>query len=277
MAKGHLASAEKFGIQSRLAPPAVDDPGADWIYGANLDWAGKLIECITGMDLEEYMQINVCEPLDIGDMTFKLQERPDLLSRRADQTRRNEDGSMRYDDSVYFRHDGDECFGGQGVFSSPESYIKILESLLKRDGILLKPQTVELMFQPALNARLEKQMNHHMDTTPHINYGGPMPLVMRRNFGLGGIIAMEDLEGDKWRRSGCLTFGGGPNIVWVSTHVSWYCYALTAKADWIFAQQIDPAVGLCTLACFQIEPWNDSICRSLTQTFEKAMYSLLTG
>lgn len=221
MAKGYLKTADKFGIQSRLAPPAINDPGAEWMYGANLDWAGKLVERATGTDLEAYMQKNVCEPLGITDMTFKLQQRPDLLARRADQTHRNkEDGSLRYDDSVYFRSDGDECFGGQGVFSGPESYMKVIHSLLKRDGLLLKPETVELMFQPALDARLEKQMNQHMDSTPHINYGGPMPMVLKRSFGLGGIIAMEDLDGDKWRRKGSLTFGGGPNIVWVSLYHS---------------------------------------------------------
>ncbi|KAJ5870151.1 hypothetical protein N7455_005092 [Penicillium solitum] len=251
MAKGYLKTAEKFGIQSRLAPPAINDPGVEWIYGANLDWAGKLIERATGVDLEEFMQKNICEPLGITDMTFKLQQRPDMLARRADQTRRNENGSLRYDDSVYFRHDGEECFGGQGVFCGPESYMKVLNSLMKHDGLLLKKDTIELMFQPALDAELEKKMNDHMDTTPHINYGAALPPVMRRNFGLGGIIAMGDLDGHNWRREGSLTFGGGPNIVW----------------------QIDPTVGLCTLVVFQLEPWNDPICKDLTRKFEKAMYS----
>ncbi|OIW25669.1 beta-lactamase [Coniochaeta ligniaria NRRL 30616] len=255
MSKGYLPEADRFGIQSRLAPPPVNDPGAEWMYGSNLDWAGRLIERATGMDLERYMQENLCDPLDITDMTFKLQQRPDLLARRADQTKRSkDDGKLLYDDTVYFRQDGDECFGGQGVFTSPKSYMKVLSSLLKNDGVLLRPDTVKLMFQPALDERLEKQMNDHMDSATHINYGGPMPMTgLRRNFGLGGIIPMEDLDRDNWRRKGSMTLGGGPNIIW----------------------QIDPAAGLCTLVTFQLEPWNDPICRDLTRTFEKAIYSLL--
>ncbi|TIC97447.1 Acyltransferase LovD [Colletotrichum higginsianum] len=255
MSKGYLPAADKFGIQSRLAPPPVNDPGVEWMYGSNLDWAGRLVERATGMDLESYMQENLCDPLDIIDMTFKLQQRPDLLARRADQTQRSrEDGKLVYDDTVYFRQDGEECFGGQGIFTSPESYMKVLFSLLKNDGVLLKPDTVKLMFQPALDERLEKQMNAHMDSATHINYGGPMPMTgLRRNFGLGGIIPMEDLDGDKWRRKGSMTLGGGPNIIW----------------------QIDPAAGLCTLVTYQLEPWNDPICRGLTQTFEKAIYASL--
>jgi CubicO group peptidase (beta-lactamase class C family) len=275
MAKGYLPSADKFGIQSRLAPPPVNDPGAEWMYGTNLDWAGRLIERATGMDLERYMQENLCDPLDIIDMTFKLQQRPDLLARRADQTQRSkDDGKLRYDDTVYFRQDGDECFGGQGIFTSPKSYMKVLYSLLKNDGVLLKPETVNLMFQPALDKRLEKQMNDHMDSATHINYGGPMPMTgLRRNFGLGGIITMEDLDGDKWRRKGSMALGGGPNIIWVSLP-----YDLQTALDALtpfphHLQQIDHAVGLCTLVTFQLEPWNDPICRSLTQTFEKAIYS----
>ncbi|OHF04575.1 beta-lactamase [Colletotrichum orchidophilum] len=255
MSKGYLPAADKFGIQSRLAPPPVNDPGVEWMYGSNLDWAGRLVERATGMDLESYMQENLCDPLDIIDMTFKLQQRPDLLARRADQTQRSrEDGKLVYDDTIYFRQDGEECFGGQGIFTSPESYMKVLFSLLKNDGVLLKPDTVKLMFQPALDARLEKQMNAHMDSATHINFGGPMPMTgLRRNFGLGGIIPMEDLDGDKWRRKGSMTLGGGPNIIW----------------------QIDPAAGLCTLVTYQLEPWNDPICRGLTQTFEKAIYASL--
>jgi CubicO group peptidase (beta-lactamase class C family) len=245
------------------------------MYGSNLDWAGRLIERATGMDLERYMQENLCDPLDIIDMTFKLQQRPDLLARRADQTQRSKvDGKLRYDDTVYFRQDGDECFGGQGIFTSPNSYMKVLYSLLKNDGVLLKPETVHLMFQPALDERLEKQMNDHMDSATQINYGGPMPMTgLRRNFGLGGIIPMEDLDGDKWRRKGSVTLGGGPNIIWVSLP-----YDLQTSLDALTTfphhlQQIDHAAGLCTLATFQLEPWNDPICRSLTQTFEKAIYS----
>ena len=85
-------------------------------------------------------------------MTFKLQQRPDLLLCRADQTHRNkDDGSLRYDDLVYFRSDGEE-----GVFSGPESYMKVIHSLLKRDDLLLKADTIKPMFQASLNSRLEK-------------------------------------------------------------------------------------------------------------------------
>lgn len=221
LAQGYLPSVSLFGLPNPIAPPPVNDPGAEWIFGSSLDWAGRLIQQATGMDLETYMQESVCNRLSITDMTFKLQRRPDLVARRADYTQRNEDGNLRYDDTIYFREDPDECYGGYGIFASPVSYMKLLYSLLRNDGVLLEPETVHLMFQPALNERIEKQMNIHMDETATlINYGGPMPTVgLRRNFGLAGIIAMEDLDGDKWRRKGSITLGGGPNIVWVSALV----------------------------------------------------------
>lgn len=272
VARGYLQSTERFSIESRLGPPAINEPGAEWRYGAGLDWVGRMIERATGMDLEEYLQRNVCEPLDIIDITFQLQQRPDLLARRADQTYRNEeDGSLRYDDSVYFRHDGDECFGGQGAFSSPRAYMKVLHSLLKRDGLLLRPETVDLMFQPSLDAPIEQQMNELMDASPSINYAGPVPLDLRKSFGLGGILAMDDLDGEAWRRKGSMTFGGSPHVLWVRSHSR----GIHVDDTDVLKQQIDPAAGLCTLACFQLEPWNDPTCQVLMRAFERAMYAQL--
>lgn len=211
VAKGHIRPAESHGIATRLDPPPVDDPGSDCVYGPSLDWVGRLVERANGMDLERYMQENVCDRLDITDMTFKLQQRPDLLARRAENAQRNkDDGKLRYDDTIYLRQDPEECFGGEGLFTSPESYMKILHSLLRNDGGLLSPATVHLMFQPALNDKLVKRVNL-------VNTEGPMPIVGKKliNFGLGGSLLMEDLDGNNWRRKGSLTFGARPNIIWV--------------------------------------------------------------
>lgn len=207
-------------IPNPLLAPPVGDPGTQWIHGTNLDWAGKLVERATGTDLESYMQRNVCEPLGITDMTFKLQQRPDLIARRADLTKRSrENGTLHYDDTVFFRKDPDECYGGCGLFASPGSYMKVVHSLLKRDGVLLKPKTVDLIFQPALDAQMEREMNEHFNKVIRfINYGYPLPQwpTLRRNFGLGAVVIMEDLDGDNWRRKGSLSINNGWNTGLVS-------------------------------------------------------------
>lgn len=50
-----------------------------------------------------------------------------------------------------------------------------------------------------------------------------------------------------------------------------------SQADVVFsyAQQIDPAAGLCTLVAFQTQPYSHPIEESLVHVFEKAIYSQL--
>ncbi|KAK6212165.1 beta-lactamase [Colletotrichum tabaci] len=244
-------------IPDPLAAPPVGDPGAEWIHGTNLDWAGKLVESATGLDLESYMQQNVCAPLGIADMTFKLQQRPDLLARRADLTKRSrEDGTLHYDDSIFLRKDPAECYAGSGLFASPAAFMAVMHSLLRRDGVLLKPETVDQMFRPALDETLERGMNEHFNKVIRwINYGYPLPQwpSLRRNFGFGAIVLMQDLDGDRWRRKGSMSINCGWNI----------------------GLQIDPAAGLCTIVAFQTSPYSTPIEEGLVHKFEKAMYSLL--
>ncbi|KAK1981249.1 beta-lactamase/transpeptidase-like protein [Colletotrichum cereale] len=239
-----------------LAPP-VGDPGKEWIHGTNLDWAGRLVERATGMDLESYMQQYVCAPLGISDMTFKLQQRPDLMARRADLTKRNrEDGTLHYDDTVYFRKDPAECYGGSGLFASPAAFMAVMHSLLRRDGVLLKPETVDQMFEPALDETLARGMNEHFNKVMRfINYGYPLPQWpdLRRNYGFGAIVLAQDLDGDKWRRKGSMSINCGWNV----------------------GLQIDPAAGLCTIVAFQTSPYSTPIEEALVHKYEKAMYSLL--
>ncbi|TQN70330.1 Acyltransferase mlcH [Colletotrichum shisoi] len=244
-------------VPDPLAAPPVGDPGAEWVHGTNLDWAGKLVEAATGMDLESYMQQNVCAPLGIADMTFKLQQRPDLLARRADLTKRSrEDGTLHYDDSIFLRKDPAECYAGSGLFASPAAFMAVMHSLLRRDGVLLKPETVDQMFQPALDETLERGMNEHFNKVIRwINYGYPLPQwpSLRRNFGFGAIVLMQDLDGDRWRRKGSMSINCGWNI----------------------GLQIDPAAGLCTIVAFQTSPYSTPIEEGLVHKFEKTMYSLL--
>lgn len=267
-------------IPDPLDAPPVGDPGSEWIHGTNLDWAGKLVERATGLDLETYMQQNVCEPLGITDMTFKLLQRPDLIARRADLTKRNrEDGKLYYDDSIFFREDPKECYGGSGLFASPAAFMKVMHSLLKKDSILLKSETVDLMFQPALEEGPERRMNEHFNMVmKFINYGYPLPQwpSLRRNFGLGAVVIMEDLDGDNWRRKGSLSINNGWNTGLVSQILSDQTVKdLKSNTDFSHTQQIDPAAGLCTLVAFQTQPYSHPIEEGLVHKFEKAIYSQL--
>jgi CubicO group peptidase (beta-lactamase class C family) len=161
-------------VLQRFDAPLTFEPGESWMYGPSIDYAGLLVERITGLTLEEYMRQNLWEPLGIKDMTFSISSRPDMKERMADMSMRDEEtGKVRYTGSTQWYTDADgndlqDCMGGQGVFTSPEEYIKVLHAVLTtdEDEKLLKKHTLEEFFTPqfsegpsaAMNAILQNDM-----------------------------------------------------------------------------------------------------------------------
>ena len=45
-----------------LTTPLLFDPGERWFYGINIDWAGKMVEAVSGQRLGAYLQKNVLAP-----------------------------------------------------------------------------------------------------------------------------------------------------------------------------------------------------------------------
>lgn len=162
-------------LLQRFNAPLIFEPSESWMYGSSIDYAGLLIERVTGLTLEEYMRQNLWEPLGIRDMTFKLKSRPDMKMRMADMSMRDEKSAkvrlsterMSYQDAN--GEEVDDCMGGQGVFTSAEEYIKIVHAVLRmnEEETLLKKETSKEFFRPqlgegqpsaALNALLQDDM-----------------------------------------------------------------------------------------------------------------------
>jgi CubicO group peptidase (beta-lactamase class C family) len=150
----------------RFNPPLVAEPGESWAYGPSIDYAGLLVERITGKSLEEYMRANLWDPLGITDMTFYLSKRPDLKARLADMSIRNEEGKVRFTDGrmPYLDGEGNEvedCMGGQGSFTCAAEYVKVLKAVLTadEDEKILKRGSVEEFFKPQLGEGSRKMLN----------------------------------------------------------------------------------------------------------------------
>nr|XP_036579994.1 beta-lactamase [Colletotrichum truncatum]KAF6787750.1 beta-lactamase [Colletotrichum truncatum] len=241
-------------VTERFNYPLIHDPGLRWSYGPNLEWTGKLVERATCMDLDQYLQENICIPLGVTDMTFKLQQRPDMAINRADMSKRDPKGVPQNENASYFQSDPKDCFGGMGIFASSAAFMEFLYSLTANDGRLLGAQTVEEMFRPQLDWECEQSLNDELDSRRETNHGGLLPQVdIRRNHGLGGLMVMEDCDGTSWRRKGSMSWGGFPNLYWC----------------------IDPIAGICILIAFQLIPWADKQCVELGRHFERAIYQKL--
>jgi CubicO group peptidase (beta-lactamase class C family) len=153
-------------VIERFSSPLVAEPGTSWAYGPSLDYAGLLIERVSGMSLEQFMKENLWDPLGIKDMTFNPSERPDLKARLADMSLRGEDGKVAFSEERLPYHDENmefvtECMGGQGSFLSAEEYVKVLKAVLNADvdEKILKKETLEVFFKPQLGEGSKAMLN----------------------------------------------------------------------------------------------------------------------
>lgn len=203
-------------IPEKYTYPLVFEPGSEWAYGVGLDWAGLMLERVNdGLPLDKYMKAHIWEPLGITDMTFHLEQREDLRNRMPHMSIRDPEGNGKaahkegktWDDPL------STAFGGAGAYSSPPEYMKVLYSLLANDEKLLKSSTVDEMFRPQLSEASRRSLMNLLKDPALNNQLGGVPLGIQKDWGLAGLLILEDVKGSM--RRGSMTWGGLPNLMWV--------------------------------------------------------------
>jgi methyl acetate hydrolase len=116
--------------RASLATPLLFDPGEEWEYGSSIDWAGLVVEGITGRRLGEVMAERVFQPLGMTDTSFTLT--PQLRSRLAKVHTRGDDGSLTPIDFEW-PAEPELHMGGHGLYSTAVDYAKFLRMWLN-DG-----------------------------------------------------------------------------------------------------------------------------------------------
>ncbi|KAL9123870.1 MAG: hypothetical protein Q9217_006744, partial [Psora testacea] len=53
-----------------LSQPLLYEPGTDWSYGVGVDWAGIIIERLTSMSLDTYLQTHIFAPLGLHHISM---------------------------------------------------------------------------------------------------------------------------------------------------------------------------------------------------------------
>ena len=202
------------GVEEAFSYPLAFQPGTSWMYGSGLDWAGRILERVTGRTLGEHVQQRICDPLGLTDAQFNPVTREDLRARLVDLNPNDPNGYGHAvaggNADVNARSRGD--FGGHGLFMPASEFVQVLRSLLANDGKLLKPATVDDMFEHHLSP--EATAGHQALLT------GPMGEPFRVGVdpatdvghGLGGVLTLQNSEG--WYGERTLTWGGGVSLVW---------------------------------------------------------------
>ena len=134
--------------------PLVHEPGERWTYGVSTDVLGYLVEVVSGMPFEEFLQTRLFGPLGMADTAFSVP--PEKVDRYAALYRHNRrEGLMkRVGKDAPLANDALSFFpsGGGGLVSTAADYMRFAQMLLnggELDGVrILGKKTVELMRYP---------------------------------------------------------------------------------------------------------------------------------
>jgi CubicO group peptidase (beta-lactamase class C family) len=127
--------------------PLSFDPGERWHYGINMEWAGKVLEAVTGETLDAYMQTNVLQPLGMRSTGYRLN--PAIRERLSGVHQRLPDG--RLEARAFEAPQRPEDFlGGGGLYGAAGDYVRFIRMILNRGALdgarILKPETVDEFF-----------------------------------------------------------------------------------------------------------------------------------
>ena len=134
--------------KAALAAPLMFDPETRWEYGIGIDWAGQMVEAVSGLTLGQYLAEFITGPLGMSDTAFA--HTPSMLERAAALHLRGPDGSFSLFDLPLPDHPEFEMGGGglQGTISDYGQFIRMMLNDGELDGCrVLQPETVEMMAQ----------------------------------------------------------------------------------------------------------------------------------
>jgi methyl acetate hydrolase len=223
--------AARTGKLASLSAPLGYDPGTKWEYGINIDIAGRMVEVVSGLDLETYFQRHIFAPLGMTDTSFI--ERPEWESRLTTVHARQANGSLLPTAAPPPPSLAEREFfpGGGGLYSTTGDYLRFLRALMaggELDGTrILKPETVALMGQNhmgALNVLPMKSSVPAMSNDVELFPGMP------KKWGLSFLINTQDVSG---RRS-------AGSLAWAGLNNTYYWLDPTRKVAGVIMTQILP-------------------------------------
>lgn len=219
LANSYRGNAEYFSKHSAVTPqdthasyidrlasfPLNYQPGEEWQYSHATDVVGRLVEVISGMPLDKFMQERIFEPLDMNDTHFWLDDTKG--GRLMSQYRPGEDLKIELQDpgnekSRWISGPRNVPRGAGGLVSTARDYMRFQMAMLnggELDGVrLLAPTTVSLMME---------------------NHTGDLPLWLPgpgMGFGLGWAVVEDRGEAATPLSEGSAYWGGAYcTISWI--------------------------------------------------------------
>ncbi len=230
------------------AGPLMFEPGTRWQYGQGIDWAGRLVETLSGLSLEEYFQAKILGPLEMRDTSYLIPEAK--FDRLASMYRRQPDGTLKQDArSLPARP---KTFnGGGGLYSTAGDYVRFMQMILgmgrgSNGARILRAQTVESMKANQIGELTAGKMKSYR---PMQSSDVDIQPGYTEKWGLGFLINTTAYAGG--RSAGSLAWAGLANTYY-----------------WI-----DPKRSRCGVLMMQYYPFVDKEAVALLSDFERAVYA----
>jgi CubicO group peptidase (beta-lactamase class C family) len=180
--------------------PLVHEPGDDWIYGPSLNVAARVIEVVTGMPFQVFLQKRIFDPLQMKDTQFYL--KPSDAPRLATQYMPGMNGMEVKDPGSLSSNliSGPQVFfsASGGLTSTLDDYLKfcvmVMNNGVHEGKVFAKPETIALLktdqtplaihadFLPSTTAKTEgftfgyqivrKESNRSLKPKGTISWGG---------------------------------------------------------------------------------------------------------
>lgn len=233
-----------------LNAPLAFEPGERWEYGINIDWAGRMVEAVSGQDLETYMRENIFDPLGMPDTGFLPND--EQFARSVQVHVRGPDGSLEPVPQTP-PVKGEFYPGGGGLWSTGPDYLKFLRMLMNGGELngarILRPETIAMMAQNHIgDLFVTKLPTSHPTVSNDAEFFPGMP----KKWGLTWQINTEDVPG---RRS-------AGSLAWAGLFNTYY---------WL-----DPDRQVTGLILTQILPFADPTVLQLFDDFETVVYQTAT-
>ncbi len=229
----------------KLSLPLMFDPGERWQYSSGIDWAGTVMEAITGKKLGVYLKEAIFDPLGMDSTGFARTD--SMYARMAHLHHRQADGTLAAQDLGPNKPPRIER-GGGGLYSTAGDYMTFMLELLRGGGRLLKPETMPLVTQ---NQMGDLRVAPLRTTNPALSYDAEFFPGLPKAWSAAFMMNLDDAP--TGRSAGSLAWAGLTN-----------CY-----------QWIDPKQGVAGMVLSQSHPFVDPIVLDLLYGLERHVYEMI--
>jgi CubicO group peptidase (beta-lactamase class C family) len=229
--------------------PLMFEPGERWQYGQGVDWAGRLVEKISGMSLEDYFQAKILGPLEMRDTSYILP--PANFDRLIGRWTR-ENGELKPNPRT--QPAPPKTFnGGGGLYSTAADYARFMQMILRQgrgvnNAAILQPKTVESMEVNQIGTATAGKMHSYR---PDYSSDVDIQPGFTEKWGLGFLINTTAYTGGR----------AAGSLAWAGIYNTFY---------WI-----DTRSGICCVLLMQFLPFVDQEAVGLLNDFERSVYASL--